>query len=83
MYSVEMKKVMRVVRNNIRLDKLLFNQLSYSDNLSRQDIEFKFTYMDGLTGGMWMFGKLTLNEYKTIKKYIAWEYRRLERIYFL
>lgn len=82
MYSEEMKKVMGYVRSNIRIDRETFNKLSKYQLFTKSDIEYKRTYMEGVISGAFVFSGLRVNEYNAIKKYIAWEYRRLERIYF-
>lgn len=82
MYSEEMKKVMRYVRGNIRIDRETFNKLSQYHLFTKADLEYKRTYTEGIISGAFVFSGIRVNEYNVIKKYIAWEYRRLERIYF-
>lgn len=82
MYSEEMKKVMKYVRMNIAQDRRAFKMLSDSQFFTKSDIEYKRTYMEGVIAGTFVFSGIRLHEYEALKKYIAWEYRRLERIYF-
>mgnify|MGYP007016467694 CR=1 FL=1 len=82
MYSEEMKKVMGFVRKEIALDRTNFNQLNYYKILNKADVKYKRTYMEGLISGAFVFSGIKLHEYTALKMYIAWEYRRLERIYF-